>query len=119
MKFTDKFTFITTAVVLSCIALILVGGLFSLRSLALKYHQNKIDGVVQVITAQLEKHAEKKAFDVWLPDLLNASGIIRLQIKRKDKVLFKNYYEDRRFFPDNLLLRYQYTLIHLVQYLRP
>ncbi|WP_022940309.1 EAL domain-containing protein [Psychromonas hadalis] len=110
MKFTDKFTFITTTVVLTCIALILVGGLFSLRSLSLKFHHHRIDGVVQVIERQLDKHVDKEAFDVWLPDLLDASGIVRLQVKRKDKVLFQNYYESREFFPNDLLLRYQYTL---------
>lgn len=110
MKFTDKFTFITTTVVLSCIALILVGGLFSLRSLTLQYHHNKIDGVVQVIESQIDKHVERKEFDVWLPDLLDASGIVRLQIKHKNKVLFQNYYENRHFFPDNMLIRYEYEL---------
>jgi len=110
MKFTDKFTFITTTVVLSCIALILVGGLFSLRSLSLKFHNNRIDGVIQVIEAQLDKHVEKKEFDVWLPDLLDASGVVRLQIKRNNNVLFQNYYESRDFFPNKLLLRYQYKL---------
>ena len=110
MKFTDKFTFITTAVVLSCIALILVGGLFSLRSLTMQYHQNKIDGVIQVIESQLDKDTQRESFDVWLPDLLDASGVVRLQIKRKDKVLFQNYYESRNFFPNKLLLRFQYDL---------
>ena len=110
MKFTDKFTFITTTIVLSCIALILVGGLFNLRALTMQYHQNKIDGVVQVIESQLDKHVKKKEFDVWLPDLLDASGIVRLQIKRKDKVLFQNYYESRHFFPKHLLLNYEYKL---------
>ncbi|PKF62967.1 transcriptional regulator [Psychromonas sp. psych-6C06] len=110
MKFTDKFTFITTTVVLSCIALVLIGGFFSLRSLSLKFHENRIDGVVQVIEAQLDKHAQKKQFDVWLPDLLDASGIVRLQIQRDDLVLFQNYYESRDFFPDHLLLEYQYKL---------
>lgn len=106
----DKFTFITTTVVLSCIGLILVGGLFSLRAFSLKYHHNRIDGVVQVIERQLDKHVVKKQFDVWLPDLLDASGIVRLQIKREDKVLFQNYYESRDFFSSKLLLRYQYKL---------
>ncbi|MCP5077826.1 MAG: EAL domain-containing protein [Psychromonas sp.] len=110
MKFTDKFTFITTTVVLSCIALILVCGLFSLRSLSLKFHNNRIDSVVEVIEAQLDKHVEKKAFDIWLPDLLDASGIVRLQVKRKDEVLFQNYYKNRDFFPSKLLLRHQYKL---------
>lgn len=110
MKFTDKFTFIATTVVLSCIALILVGGLFSLRSLSLKFHINRIDGVVQVIERQLDKRVEKKEFDVWLPDLLDASGIVRLQVKHKENILFQNYYESRNFFPDDLLLRYQYKL---------
>lgn len=110
MKFTDKFTFITTTVVLSCIALILVGGLFSLRSLSLKFHHSKIDGVVQVIESQLDKHTGKEEFAVWLPDLLDASGVVRLQVKRKDKVLFQNYYESRHFFPKNLLIRYEFKL---------
>lgn len=110
MKFTDKFTFITTAVVLSCIALILVGGVVSLRALSLEHHQNRIDGIVHVIESQLDKHTTRKEFDVWLPDLLDASGIVRLQIKRKNEVLFQNYYESREFFPNYLLLRYQYKL---------
>jgi RNase E specificity factor CsrD len=110
MKFTDKFTFITTTVVLSCIALILVGGLVSLRSLSLKFHNSRIDGVVQVIESQLDKRVKQKEFDVWLPDLLDASGIVRLQVKRKDKIIFQNYSESRKFFPNKLLLRYQYKL---------
>jgi len=110
MKFTDKFTFITTTVVLSCITLILAGGLLSLRSLSLKYHETKVDAVIQVIESQLDKHVERKEFDVWLPDLLSASGIVRLQIKRNNEVLFQNYYESRKFFPSHLLLRYQYKL---------
>lgn len=110
MKFTDKFTFITTAVVLSCIGLILVGGLFSLRALSLKYHQDRVDSVIHVIESQLDKHIEKQEFDVWLPDLLDASGVVRLQIKRDDKVLFRNYYESRHYFPSHLLLRYEYNL---------
>lgn len=110
MKFTDKFTFITITVTLSCIALILLGGLFSLRSLSLKFHHNRMDGVVQVIESQLDKHFEKEEFDAWLPALLDASGVVRLQIKRKDHVLFQNYYESRHFFPNHLLLRYQFKL---------
>jgi len=112
MKFTDKFTFITTTVALSCIALILVGGLFSLRSLSLKFHHNRIDGVVQVIERQLDQLGVTKEFDAWLPDLLDASGIVRLQVKRKNTILFQNYYETRGFFPSNLLLRFEYKLEH-------
>lgn len=123
MKFTDKFTFITTSVVLACITLILVGGLFSLRSLTLKHHQARVEAVVQVIESQLDKQVEREEFDAWLPDLLDASGIVRLQVKRKDRVLFQNYYESREFFPEKLLLKYEYQLekypnIFLVLYTR-
>ena len=110
MKFTDKFTLTTISVVLTCIALVLVGGLFSLRALSLKYHQQRMDSIINVIERQLDKNVEKNQFDMWLPDLLDASGVVRLQIKRQDKVLYQNYYENRHFYPNNLLLRYQYRL---------
>lgn len=110
MKFTDKFTFITISVVLACIALLLVGGLFSLRAMTLKHHQQRMDSIINVIERQLDKHMEKNQFDLWLPDLLDASGIVSLQIKRQDRVLYQTYYENRHFYPSNLLLRYQYPL---------
>jgi len=110
MKFTDKFTFITISVVLTCITLLLVGGFFSLRALSLKYHQQRMDSVINVIERQLDKNVQKNTFDLWLPDLLDASGIVRLQIKQKNKILYQNYYENRRFYPKNLLLHYQYQL---------
>lgn len=110
MKFTDKFTFITISVVLACIFLVLVGGVFSLRAMTLKHHQQRMDSIITVIERQLDKHREKNQFDLWLPDLLDASGIVTLQIKRQDRVLYQNYYENRRFYPSNLLLRYQYQL---------
>ena len=110
MKFTDKFTFITVSVVLTCITLVLVGGLLSMRALSLKYHQQRMDSIINVIESQLDKQAGKKEFDLWLPDLLDASGIVRLQIKRHDRVLYQNYYETRDFYPTKLLISYQYQL---------
>ncbi|WP_019614566.1 EAL domain-containing protein [Psychromonas ossibalaenae] len=110
MKFTDKFTYITTSVVLMCIALVLVGGLFTLRSLSLKYHQQRMDAIINVIERQLDKGIEKHEFEVWLPDLLNASGVVRLQIKRSGKVLYQSYYESRHYYPKNRQLSYQYQL---------
>ncbi|WP_413701262.1 diguanylate cyclase domain-containing protein [Psychromonas sp. KJ10-10] len=111
MKFTDKFTFITVTVALSCIALILVGVFFSLRSLSHQLHQNRVDSIAQVIEAQLDKHVEDQPFDVWLPDLLDAAGIVRLQVTKDGKTLFKNFDEERTFFPENLLLRHEYSLV--------
>tara|TARA_R110001583_G_scaffold26571_1_gene95692 strand:+ start:6032 stop:7960 length:1929 start_codon:yes stop_codon:yes gene_type:complete len=110
MKFTDKFTFITVTVTLSCIGLILVGVFFSLRSLSFQLHQNRVDRIAQVIEAQLDKHSEQEAFDIWLPDLLDAAGIVRLQVTKNGKTLFKNFDNSRNFFPENLLLRHQYKL---------
>lgn len=110
MKFTDKFTFITVTVALSCIGLILVGVFFSLSSLSHQLHQNRVDSIAQVIETQMDKHAQQQAFDVWLPDLLDAAGIIRLQVTKDDKILFKNFDENRDFFPEDLLLRHHYTL---------
>ncbi len=112
MKFTDKFTFITTTVVLSCITCVLIGGLFSLRALTLNYHHKRIDSVIHVIESQLDKQTGPKAFSRWLPELLDASGVVRLQIKHKNNVFFQNYEESRDFFPEYLLLRYQYELAH-------
>jgi RNase E specificity factor CsrD len=110
MKFTDKFTFTTITVVLVCISLVLVGGLISLRALALKYHQQRMSSIITVIERQIEKDTSKDQFDAWLPDLLEASGIVRLQIKRDDKVFFQNYYENRQVSPNQYLLDYEFKL---------
>jgi len=110
MKFTNKFTFITSVIVLTCISLVLVGGLVSLRSLSLKYHQQRIDSVIQVIEKQLEKHATETEFDHWLPDLLDASGIMRLQVKRDNVMLYQNYYQNNEYYPTKLLLSFSYEL---------
>ncbi|AGH82069.1 regulatory protein CsrD [Psychromonas sp. CNPT3] len=110
MKFTDKFTLLTTAIVLSCITLILLGGIFSLRSLSLKYHQQRMDAIVNLIEIQLDKNIDHKALDAWLPDLLKVSGVIRLQLKDHENVLVDNYYENNIAYPDRLLLRFKYPL---------
>ncbi|WP_413692367.1 hypothetical protein [Psychromonas sp. KJ10-2] len=110
MKFTNKFTFITSAIVLTCIGLVLVGGLFSLRALTLKHHQQRVDSIIQVIEKQLDKQTTVTQFDHWLPDLLDASGIVRLEVKRDDVTVYQNYFESREYYPMRLLLRYSYTL---------
>jgi len=110
MKFTDKFTFTTIVVVLVCISLVLVGGLFSLRALTLKYHQQRMSSIITVIERQIEKNTSKEQFDAWLPDLLEASGIVRLQIRRDGKVFFQNYYENRQVSPSQSLLDYEFQL---------
>ena len=110
MKFTNKFIFITTVIVLACISLVLVGGLVSLRSLSLKYHQQRVDSIIEVIDKQIEKQTTVTEFDHWLPDLLDASGIVRLQVKRDDVTVYQNYYQSREYYPMRLLLRYSYDL---------
>ena len=110
MKFTNKFTFITSAIVLTCITLVLIGGMVSLRSLSLKHHQQLIDSVIEVIEKQIDKQTVETQFDSWLPDLLDASGIVRLQVKRGDVTVYQNYYASRQYYPMRLLLRYSYEL---------
>ncbi|MDA7745858.1 EAL domain-containing protein [Psychromonas sp.] len=112
MTFTNKFSFITSAIVLTCIVLVLAGGLVSLRALSLKYHQQRVDSIIQVIEEQIEKQTTVTEFDQWLPDVLDASGIVRLQIMRDDVSVYKNYYESRQYYPTNLLLKYVYNLEH-------
>ena len=110
MKFTDKFTLLTTTIVLSCITLILLGGMFSLRTLSLKYHQQRMDAIVNLIEIQLDKNIDHKTLDAWLPDLLKVSGVIRLQLKNRENVLVENYYENNIYYPERLLLHFQYPL---------
>ncbi|KPU83154.1 regulatory protein CsrD [Psychromonas sp. PRT-SC03] len=110
MRFTDKFTLLTTTVVLSCIALILLGGMFSLRVLSLKYHEQRMHAIVTLIGTQLDKNKDHKVLDAWLPDLLNVSGVIHLQIINRDHELIDNYYERNISYPKNRLLRFQYPL---------
>lgn len=110
MKFTDKFTLLTVTVVLSCIALILLGGMFSLRALSLKYHQQRMDSIVRLIEIQLDKNIDPKTLKVWLPDLLNVSGVIHLQLRNRNDVLVVNYYDRKMPYPKELLLRFKYPL---------
>lgn len=110
MKFTNKFTFITSAIVLTCIVLLLAGGLVTLRALSLKYHQQRIDSVIQVIERQVDKKTTVTEFQDWLPDVLDASGIVRLQVIRDDVTIYKNYYESRQYYPMHLLIKYSYQL---------
>ena len=123
MKFTNKFTFITSAVVLTCISLVLIGGLVSLRAFSLKYQQQRIDSIINVIERQIDKQIPPEVFSTWLPDILDASGVVRLLVKQKGVSLYKSYEEGRQYFPTHRLLRYDYTLekypeIELVLYTR-
>ncbi|TEW56745.1 EAL domain-containing protein [Psychromonas sp. RZ22] len=112
MKFTNKFTFITSAIVLTCIVLILAGGVVSLRALAFKYHQQRIDSVIHIIESQIEKQTKVTEFDHWLPDVLDASGIVRLEVIHNDVTVYKSYYESRQYYPSDSLLRYSHELEH-------
>lgn len=123
MKFTNKFTFITSAVVLTSITLVLIGGLVSLRAFSLKYHHQRIDGIINVIEKQMDKQIPPEIFSTWLPDVLDASGVVRLQVKQKGVNFYKSYEDDRQYFPSHRLLRYEYTLekypdVQLVLYTR-
>ena len=110
MKFTNKFIAITSTVVLTCIVLLIAGGMVSLRSLSFKYHHQRIDGVIQVIEKQLDKKTERVEFEHWLPDVLDASGIVRFKVLRDNTVIYKNYLETRNYYPSTDLLHYTYHL---------
>ncbi|MFT6926607.1 MAG: RNase E specificity factor CsrD [Psychromonas sp.] len=110
MKFTDKFTFKTAMIVFTCVALILVGGLISLKFLTVRYHQQRIDTIVKVIEYQLDKKVTAKQLQQWLPDLLDASDIVGLQIKYGDSVFFNKALENNPFYSNNLLISYEYQL---------
>ena len=110
MKFTDKFTFTTVFIVLTCIGLVVGGGMMSFVSQVRLNHQNKMDSVIEVVERQLSKHVDRNELDVWLPDLLKVSGVLQLQILRKDKLLFKDYLPDSKDAHEDDLKIYEYRL---------
>jgi len=110
MKFTDKFTLITITVVVGCMGLMFAGGLFSLRALSQTNHQHKLQEVANVIDAQLETPNGKRHFKIWLPDLLNATGILSLEVKEGKGGKFEPFYENLHNYPKNKLIHFEYKL---------
>jgi RNase E specificity factor CsrD len=110
MKFTDKFTLITVTVVLCCMGLMFAGGLFSLRALSQAHHQQKLQEVLNVIDVQLGTPKGKRYFDIWLPDLLNATGILSLEVKEGEKGNFKEFYKNLHNYPEKKLVHFEYQL---------
>ncbi|HEY5715431.1 MAG TPA: EAL domain-containing protein [Psychromonas sp.] len=119
MKFTDKFTFTTTLVVLAFTTLLLTGGFISFKALTTAFHLQRIESIVKVIESQVEKGATEKQFELWLPDLLAASSIASLQIKDGEQILFAKKIGNDAFSRKSSLIIYEpqltkYPDIHLV-----
>ncbi|MGB5445720.1 MAG: EAL domain-containing protein [Psychromonas sp.] len=93
MKFKDKFTFISMVVVFGYAALMLLAGFISIKVLTLAYHQQHIERLAKVIESQVEKGATGAELHLWLPELLDASGVISLQIKEREQILFAKKFE--------------------------
>lgn len=93
MKFTNKLIGFITACVVSGIALVLLGGGFSLYQLAIETQKQNIERVIDVMDEQLVIEDNEPRFAIWLPELLRGHSVLQLSVTH-DGIVKYDFDED-------------------------
>ncbi|NBK26563.1 MAG: RNase E specificity factor CsrD, partial [Spirochaetia bacterium] len=105
MKLTTQLVSFITLCVISAMAMVMLGGVFSFRQMGMELQQNRVDSLVEIIDKQLWVTDDQQALARWLPSLLRASHVVELEI-RQDKQRVYWFRDVQQQTDESLLIPY-------------
>ncbi|MBL0651951.1 EAL domain-containing protein [Aeromonas caviae] len=105
MKLTTQLVSFITLCVISAMAMVMLGGVFSFRQMGMELQQNRVDSLVEIIDKQLGVTDDQQALARWLPSLLRASHVVELEI-RQDKQRVYWFRDVQQQTDESLLIAY-------------
>lgn len=88
MKLTTQLVSFITLCVISAMAVVMLGGVFSFRQMGMELQQNRVDSLVEIIDKQLGVTDDQQALARWLPSLLRASHVVELEIRQDSQRVY-------------------------------
>ncbi len=88
MKFTNKLIGFIIFCVLSAMTIVLLGGAFSLRELAVETQRQNIERLIDVMDEQLALEDSEPRFAFWLPELLRAHSVVKLSVHKNNIITY-------------------------------
>ncbi|MCE0555816.1 MULTISPECIES: EAL domain-containing protein [unclassified Motilimonas] len=89
MKFTNRYIIFICLCIIASAASVVVGGAFSFRQLVYKQQEIQIGAVIEVIDKQLASRQGSPEFASWLPNLLRAHGISKVEVANDDGIVYR------------------------------
>ncbi|MCE2572138.1 EAL domain-containing protein [Motilimonas eburnea] len=89
MKFTNRYIFFICLCISASALCVVIGGAVSFREIVYKHQQIQIGAVVEVIDKQLGSRQGSPEFAAWLPNLLRAHGIAKVEVGNDQGVVYR------------------------------
>ncbi|MFO6423226.1 EAL domain-containing protein [Motilimonas sp. KMU-193] len=89
MKFTNRYIFFICFCISASALCVVIGGAVSFRDIVYKHQQIQIGAVVEVIDKQLGSRQGTPEFAAWLPNLLRAHGIAKVEVGNDEGVVYR------------------------------
>lgn len=109
MKLTTQLVSFITLCVITAMAMVMLGGVFSFRQLGFELQEKKVDALVEVLDRNFDSQTESAAMVEWLPSLLRSAHVISLDVYRGEQKVY-GFQNLTQAEPDDPLVDYRLTL---------
>ena len=108
MKFSNRYIIFICVCITASVASVVIGGAFSFRQMVIKHQTIQIGAVIEVIDKQLASRDGSPEFASWLPNLLRAHGIIKVEVANEAGIVYR--FNSVKTFALNEMVFYKYYL---------
>lgn len=109
MKLTTQLVSFITLCVITAMAMVLLGGVFSFRQLGFELQEKKVQALVEVLDRQLSVQHDTQEMAQWMPTLLRSAHVVSLEVKQGEASLYRFQDLVAREL-DDPLIDYRYAL---------
>ncbi|MGL4380405.1 MAG: RNase E specificity factor CsrD [Vibrio sp.] len=89
LKLSTRLVAFVTMTVISAMFILFIGGTLSFQRLGQEYLNHYLQGIVEVVDKELDDPDALHTMPHWMPKMLQASGIIEMQLSSETAVLYR------------------------------
>ncbi|MGL4224902.1 MAG: RNase E specificity factor CsrD [Vibrio sp.] len=89
LKLSTRLVAFVTMTVISAMFILFIGGILSFQRLGQEYLNHYLQGIVEVVDKELDDPDALHAMPHWMPKMLQASGIIEMQLSSQTTVVYR------------------------------
>lgn len=89
LKLSTRLVAFVTMTVISAMFILFIGGILSFQRLGQEYLNHYLQGIVEVVDKELDDPDALHAMPHWIPKMLQASGIIEMQLSSQTTVVYR------------------------------
>ncbi|NLS14592.1 RNase E specificity factor CsrD [Vibrio sp. SM6] len=115
LKLSTRLVAFVTMIVIVAMFILFVGGALSFQRLGQEYLKHQLENVAKVVDQEFAKPDATESIPIWLPKLLQASGIEEMTLSTEQGVIY-HYSEHQTRVPAHQLYETTMSLVHHPEY---